>query len=330
MAGLRQYLRLYWAVLSSELSRFLTGQQVILSFLLAVTAVFVQYLRGALTLEVTKENLASAICPFVWIVSAFALWYVLKSYRIVNKKLIEELETSRPKLHIPVGTALPTIRTPKFGILIVVAFVALPIMSSILAFRAAFPNGRMTTATDRPKQPIPTPAPETPKEAPRSRPTDHAKRQHPPEPREPRIRIKSHEPVMYRDRLPTLIRLFVINKKEPIRFAMRATAAVVKRTVIEDAAKQRQVEEYLWQTYVTRGERSAVGLLPTSDGNYSVLLEVRKYLRESLAENIRNGDVLYALGILEAEDGTRLSEFCVYSLPDYQTLAVCQAHNADY
>jgi len=144
-----RYLPRYFRKLLAEMRQFLTGQQIVTAMLLALSAVFYQYRSGKLTRAAFKENIASVIYPFIWVVCGFGCYYVVKAAIHLHREMNEAVGSYKPTIsgYTPKKPSwLPGVVTTSCGI---VVFALL----SYGTFVVAFPRTKATAVT--PPAPIP-------------------------------------------------------------------------------------------------------------------------------------------------------------------------------
>jgi hypothetical protein len=80
------------------MGEFVSGQQLLSALVLAILAIIYQYRAGKLTLDALKDNAASVIFPFIWVVCAFGCFYVIKAAWSLHADIIAETLAYQPKI----------------------------------------------------------------------------------------------------------------------------------------------------------------------------------------------------------------------------------------
>lgn len=94
----KPYLSRFFRNLLSEMGAFVSGQQLLSAAALALLAFVYQYRAGRLTLEALKENVASVIFPFIWVVCGFGCFYVVKAAIRLHKERLSEVAAYKPSI----------------------------------------------------------------------------------------------------------------------------------------------------------------------------------------------------------------------------------------
>src|SRR5437868_15341580 len=92
------YARRFVRELLAEMGQFLTGQQMVTALLLALGAAFYQYLSGKLTPAAFKENAASVVYPFIWVVCGFGSYYVVKAAIHLHRAMNAAVDSYKPTI----------------------------------------------------------------------------------------------------------------------------------------------------------------------------------------------------------------------------------------
>jgi hypothetical protein len=139
-----------------EMEAFLTGQQMVTALLLAIGAFLYQYLTGKMTWLLFKENAASVVYPFVWVVCGFGVYYIVKAAIDLHREMIAETEAYKP--------AIPDYRLPRPplapSILTASAAIGILVILSGMTFRMAFPKTIAPVVTQSVTPPVPSPIPD--------------------------------------------------------------------------------------------------------------------------------------------------------------------------
>lgn len=123
-----------------EMEEFLTGQQMVSALVLAIGAIIYQYIAGKLTTASLKENAASVVYPFIWVICGFGCYYIIKAAVHLQKEMVTEIDTYKPTVHgykPRYPSRLPGILTASASILVLAL---LSYMTFIMAFSSSKPT----------------------------------------------------------------------------------------------------------------------------------------------------------------------------------------------
>ena len=70
----------------------------ITAVLLSLAALGYQYVEGRLTMEALKDNAASVVFPFIWVVCGFGCYYVIKAAVHLRREMIAEVLAYQPAI----------------------------------------------------------------------------------------------------------------------------------------------------------------------------------------------------------------------------------------
>ena len=161
----KPYLARFFRKLQCEIGEFLSGQQMISAALLALSALAYQYYSGKLTWIAFKENAATVVYPFIWIVCGFGCYYAIKAAAHLHREMIAEVRAYRPAI----AEYRPNPPSPWRGIAASAAAISMLVLTAYWAFARAFPGQNQAESprqVDREvppsKEPAPNPLPEAP------------------------------------------------------------------------------------------------------------------------------------------------------------------------
>jgi len=130
----QSYLLRFCKKLLVEIEGFLTGQQMITALLLALGAFYYQYKAGRLTLDALRDNTASVVFPFVWVVCSFGCYYIIKAAVHLHREMAAEVAAYKPA----VPEFVPKRPSTLPGVLAASGSIAVLALLSYGAFATAF------------------------------------------------------------------------------------------------------------------------------------------------------------------------------------------------
>ena len=125
-----------------EMGAFLS--ETLTALCLAIAAFVYQFIAKKITWTALKENTASVMYPFVWVVCAFGCYYIVKAAIHLHMEMVED--ANRYKSAIP--EYKPKGPSPGPAILMVAISIGLLALLSYEMFRAAFPGNKATAYFD--------------------------------------------------------------------------------------------------------------------------------------------------------------------------------------
>jgi hypothetical protein len=134
----RLYLLRFFKRVLVEMVEFVSGQQMFTAALLALAAFIYQFRAGRLTVSALKENAASVIFPFIWVVCGFGSYYIIKAACSLHREMVAEVEAYQPVIsgYVPKKPSkLPAILASS-------ASVAVLALLSYGTFVVAFPRNK--------------------------------------------------------------------------------------------------------------------------------------------------------------------------------------------
>ena len=150
----RPYVFRFASKVIGEIAKLMTTQQVVTGVVLALLAFLYQYVNGKLTLAALRENTASVLYPFVWLVCGFGCYCVIKAAIDLHQGNVSEVNNYQPA----VPGFKPKSPSPLSGIVAAAVSICLLALLSWLTFRASFVPAKKSLS-----QVIQNPAPTQPK-----------------------------------------------------------------------------------------------------------------------------------------------------------------------